>query len=192
MAVADVHVDVLHVLSATADEAVKSELPKLSPLTVTDSAPLAAMFTPPYETTGPSNVKPSACVPPTAPTVTSTAVDRGGGNTLLRQPTDVWELHITVEHTADDIVLLTVKSTFPKLSPVTVTDIPPLSPRFETLYDTAGPSKLIPDTMVPPTAPTVTTSSPKEDPVAAALLHCTLVPLDQLAVVQSTPDSTAV
>ena len=84
-----VHVDVEQAPSATADVAVRSELPKLKPLTVTDSAPLAAIFMPAYDTTGPSNVKPNPCVPATAPTVTCTAFEAIAPKLPVRQPTEV-------------------------------------------------------------------------------------------------------
>jgi hypothetical protein len=87
--VADVHIDVPQAPSATAEVAVKSALPKLSPLTVTDSAPECTRFMPAYDTTGPSNVKPCTCVPATAPKVICTASDEMLLKLPTRQPTDV-------------------------------------------------------------------------------------------------------
>ena len=55
-AVLDVHADVLHAPSASAELAVKSKPPKLSPITVTDDPPLGAEFSNPYDNTAASNV----------------------------------------------------------------------------------------------------------------------------------------
>jgi hypothetical protein len=96
-------------------------------------------------------------------------------------------------HSAADVTPLTVKSTLPKLSPVTVTDIAAVSATFSLLYDTTGPSKLIKDSPVPATALTVSMACPEEtDASDAAVMHCTLVLLDQLAVPHNPPGSSAV
>jgi hypothetical protein len=57
-AVLDVHADVLHAPYASAELAVKSKPPKLSPITVTDDPPLGAEFSNPYDNTAASNVMP--------------------------------------------------------------------------------------------------------------------------------------
>jgi hypothetical protein len=106
--VTDVHIDVEQAPSATADVAVKSKLPKLKPLTVTDSAPLAAMFMPAYDTTGPSNVNDGSAVPATAPTVTCTT-DACESNPDARHPADVAEVHAAVLQAACAKVSVAVK-----------------------------------------------------------------------------------
>ena len=69
-AVLDVHADVLHAPSASAELAVKSKPPKLSPITVADDPPLGAEFSNPYDNVGASNVSLPNLVPANEPSVT--------------------------------------------------------------------------------------------------------------------------
>jgi hypothetical protein len=63
---------VLHIPPASTAVWVKSKLPKLSPLTVTELPPLAALFSITVLITGPSKENRLSPVPATAPTVTGT------------------------------------------------------------------------------------------------------------------------
>jgi len=66
----DVHADVLHAPYASAELAVKSKPPKLSPITVTDDPPLGAEFSNPYDNVGASKESLPNLVPANEPTVT--------------------------------------------------------------------------------------------------------------------------
>ena len=69
-AVLDVHADVLHAPSASAELAVKSKPPKLSPITVTDDPPLGAEFSNPNDNVGASKESLPNLVPANEPSVT--------------------------------------------------------------------------------------------------------------------------
>jgi hypothetical protein len=107
--VADVHDDVVHAPCESAADAVKSELPKLRPVTVTESVPLKGRLVPANDTTGPSKLKISSAVPATAPTVTC---KKGKADWMLalRHSTDVPEVHAAVLQEACPKTVLDVKS----------------------------------------------------------------------------------
>jgi hypothetical protein len=77
--------------------------------------------TPGYEATGASKEKPAACVPNTAPIVTTNICVR---DVMLadRHRAVVTEVHIDVEQASCAIMEVTVKFDVPNLRPVTVTD----------------------------------------------------------------------
>jgi hypothetical protein len=61
--VGDAHVVVKHMPSDTATVAVRSDLPKLKPKTVSELPPLRAPFISKYDSAGASKLYPSICVP---------------------------------------------------------------------------------------------------------------------------------
>ena len=77
-----------------------------------------------------------------------------------KHSTDVDDVHEAVEHTPPARLTLELCSSTPKLSPVTVTEAPPLCGAFNRPYDTTGASKLSTGCPVPATAPTVTAEYP--------------------------------
>jgi hypothetical protein len=154
--VAEFHDDVRHNSADSFADPVNSMLPKAKPVTVTDAPPLCGAFSSPYDDTGASKLYPSTWVPATAPTVNA-EVDtlRCIKSTLDVHATDVDELHADVKHTPSERLELAVNSLLPKLSPVTVTDAPPLCGAFSSPYDDTGASNVNPRSCVPAIAPTV-------------------------------------
>jgi hypothetical protein len=78
--------------------AVKSLFPKLSPVTVTDPAPLRGAFSRPYDATGASKEKTADPVPATAPTVTFVMM-LAPAFSLAMHDTAVLDDHIAVPQT---------------------------------------------------------------------------------------------
>ena len=99
-AVLDVHADVLHAPSASAELAVKSKPPKLSPITVTDDPPLGAEFSNPYDNTAASKDSSPRHVPTNIATVSSRFAFRGpptaGEMGVTRQLTVVADVQLVV------------------------------------------------------------------------------------------------
>ena len=71
--------------------------------------------------------------------------------------TDELDVHDAVAQAAAERTVLVVKSLLPKLSPLTVTEDPPLRAVLSMSLDENGASKLNFPPHVPATAPTVTT-----------------------------------
>jgi hypothetical protein len=179
--VVEVHMLVLHAASATIADIVRSFEPKLSPLTVTDSPPLFAAFTTEYDTTAASNENTDCSVPIPAPTVTPTSL-LAVCMLLDKHTTDVPDVHPPVWHARMPSRTLAVKSTLPRLSPLTVIDPPPLvAPFTYTIDDVTGASYDSRSSPVPATPLTVTLTCALS---SAALLpwHATLVALVQPVV----------
>ena len=154
--VVDVHMLVLHAASATIADIVRSFEPKLSPLTVTESPPLLAAFAIEYDTIAASKENTDCSVPIVAPTVTCTSLP-AVCMLLGRQITDVPDVHPPVWHARSPSRTLAVKSTSPRLSPLTVIDPPPLvAPFAYTIDDATGASYDSSSSPVPAAALTVT------------------------------------
>jgi len=79
---------------------------------------------------------------------------------LLRHERVVAEVHDVVSHAAISSALVAVCSPAPKLSPATVTELPPLGEEFRTREDAAAASKLKTGADVPAMPPTLTADSP--------------------------------
>ena len=143
MLVPEVHVVVPQMSSTTAlAVGVKLYEPKLRPMTVTDMPP----DRPPFAgttvlTAGPSKLYTDSPVPATAPTVTLNvpSCPRALPNTQL---TLVDELQDAVLHPPAATSPDAVSSTLPKLSPLTVTELPPLNGEFTIAMHTTGASKV--------------------------------------------------
>jgi hypothetical protein len=112
----------------------------LRPRRVIDAPPLRGEFVNIAETTGPSNVYPTVCVPTTAPTVVV--------NTLW-SVASAPEWHLTLEELSHCVVtqlpserdMVKLKSKSPKLSPVATNCAPPDEGAFKSAKDTIGASK---------------------------------------------------
>jgi len=70
--VAELQLDVRHTAPESTAVCVNSFGAKSRPVTVTDAYPLSGVFSSPYDTTAPSKLKPTNCVPATLATVTTT------------------------------------------------------------------------------------------------------------------------
>jgi hypothetical protein len=134
--------------------AVKSTLPKLNPVTVTDKPPLHAKLDKLKDTAGASKLTRSTPVPAIAPTV-MLSMSSDAANTVVHRTLVLLD-QLAVLHAPPESTDVCDKSVLPKLSPLTVTELPPLAAPFSAARDTAGPSneKLL--CPVPATAPTVT------------------------------------
>ena len=95
---------------------------------------------------------------------------------LDKQLNTVADVHNDVTHNASDSAVLTVCSPTPKLSPQTVTELPPLTAEFNSPYDTTAASKLKTGADVPATPPTLTADIPNI--VIIELLTHTIVVAD--------------
>ena len=84
---------------------------------------------------------------------------------LLKQEIVVAEVHDDVSHTAISSALVAVSSPAPKLSPATVTELPPLGEEFRRREDAAAASKVRTGTDVPAMPPTLTVDSPNIVPI---------------------------
>jgi hypothetical protein len=104
---------------------------------------------------GPSKENRSITVPATAPTVTSAEIGYVLPEPPERQAMLVEELHDEVLHSPGPMATLEVCSPTPKLSPLTVTDPPPLNGAFSSIPDATALSKLNTNSPVPAIAPTV-------------------------------------
>jgi hypothetical protein len=172
--VAEVHDDVAHAPSESATLALVSKTPKPRPVTVTELPPLKALFNSPYEPTAASKLYTALAVPAMPPTLTADmpyivlAV-------LLTHTSVVPELQDDVPHIADSMTAVTLRSTEPKLSPLTVTELPPLEAPFCTQLDPTAASKLYAALAVPATLPTLTADMPYIL-VAVLLRHASAVP----------------
>ena len=170
---------------------VTSLTPKSSPTTVTDAPPLAGVFhiRRQLDATGESKLYPSTSVPATPPTLT---VDTNTSVTTARdkQPKLVADVQDDVLQTASDSAALALSSETPKSSPITVTELPPLTAEFRSPYDTTAASKLYPSTSVPATPPTLTVDT-NTFVTAARDKQPKLVADDQDDVLQTASDSAA-
>ena len=124
--VADVHADVLHAPSESNTLALGSHTPKLSPVTVTELPPLEAELSCPYDATAASKLYTALAVPATPPTLTADT-PYVVLTPLLKHPSVVADVHLDVLHTTISSAPVALRSTEPKLSPTTVTELPPLT-----------------------------------------------------------------
>jgi hypothetical protein len=155
----ELHVAVAHTPSASWTVPVGSACPKPSPITATHPPPVIGAFAAALPsallTTGGSKLYAALAVPTRPPTLTadmpyiSIAV-------RLRHTSVVAELHDDVLQTTISSALVPLRSTEPKLSPLTVTELPPLQAPFRTQPDPTAASKLYPSNCVPVGPPTVT------------------------------------
>jgi hypothetical protein len=119
--------------------AVKSELPKLSPDTVTDDNPVETLLRLICDTTGPSKVYVPIPVPAMAPTVT-TSIERPARSGVALHITLELELHAAVWHSPVPTAAEDVYWEVPKLRPTTVTDVSPVSTELICPTDATGAS----------------------------------------------------
>ena len=157
--VADVHADVLHTTISSAPVALRSTEPKLSPTTVTELPPLTAEFCSQPDPTAASKLYPTTCVPTTPPTLTLD-VCAAAVAALDAHPKLVADVHVDVLHAPSDSDTLALVSHTPKLSPATVTELPPLEAELSCPYDATAASKLYTALAVPATPPTLTADTP--------------------------------
>jgi hypothetical protein len=123
----ELHAAVLHNARPNDSDIVKSIVPKLRPVTVTEGWPDDGKFlvdTPMYETVGASKVRMALSVPATAATVT-TLLAIVEVEALDMQATEVLLDQDAVEHRASASCTVAVVATLPKLKPITVTEAPP-------------------------------------------------------------------
>ena len=157
--VADVHVDVLHAPSESDTLALVSHTPKLSPATVTELPPLEAELSCPYDATAASKLYTALAVPATPPTLTADT-PYVVLTPLLKHPSVVADVHVDVLHTAISSAPVALRSTEPKLSPVTVNQLPPLTAALRNHPDPTAASKLYTALAVPATPATLTADTP--------------------------------
>jgi hypothetical protein len=100
--------------------AVRSDLPKFSPVTVTDAPPVCGMFINTEERIGASNEKPGVLVPATAVTVTAVCSANEAELNATHWST-VEDAHVVVMQLTESWLILGVKLDKPKLSPLTLT-----------------------------------------------------------------------
>ena len=114
---------------------------KLRPATVTEPKPECGLFALTNETAGASKEKMEKPVPTDAPTVRSTVL---GSKTavLVKQATELEELHNDVKHNADETEDVAVYSTYRKFNPETVTEKSPVCGPFRQISETTGASKV--------------------------------------------------
>ena len=136
-----------------------SHTPKLSPTTLTELPPLTAEFSSPYDATAASKLYAALAVPATPPTLTADT-PYIVLTELLRHASAVAELHDDVPHTAISSAPVALRSTELKLSPHTVTMLPPLNAPFRTHPDPTAASKLYTALAVPAMPPTLTAEMP--------------------------------
>ena len=164
-------------------------MPKLSPLTLTELPPLTALFSSPYDATAPSKLYPSTCVPAYEPTLTLTEFTSVTA-APDKHPTLVADVHDDVLHTPSDSEPLKLTSRAPKLSPLTLTELPPLTALFRKSAETTAASKLYELSSLPTTAPVVIVIV-RIAAAAASVRHCTLVAELQDPVVHTAPETIA-
>jgi hypothetical protein len=131
--VAEDHEAVVHAAAERMLLTVKSLLPKLRPLTVTDDLPLNAAFSESFDATGASKVYVPTHVPATAPTVTPAwriGCKPSGTDAPPKQLTDVEDDQEDVEQAWSSKIDVEVRDAAPKLRPVTVTEACPLGGAF--------------------------------------------------------------
>lgn len=133
---------------------VRSVLPKLSPVTVTDAMPVCGTLIRALETTAPSKVMPVfTLVPAIAATVSRTGSSICGAADV--QCTVVEDVQADVRQCMLNTCTEVVKSAPPKCRPLTVTAVAPLPGTFKNATEARGASyvnRLVP---VPATAPIV-------------------------------------
>ena len=151
-----------------------SETPKLSPVTVTELPPLTALFNSPYEATAASKLSDDALAVPTMlPTLTADTPQTVLA-ALPRHASAVAEIHDDLSHTTVSKTAVPLRSTEPKLSPLTVTELPPLNGPFCTHADPTAASKLYAVLVVPARPPTLTADMPYIA-IAVRLRHTSVV-----------------
>jgi len=159
--VAELQDPVVHIAPESIALDVMSYTPKLRPVTVTEDSPLSAPFENPRDTAGASNDITPSPVPAAPTTVTRTVRESPTDDqpAVLKQDTVVALDQADVSHPLSASAELTVRSTEPKSSPATVTELRPLVAEFSPARDPTGASNENTDEPVPATAPTVTASS---------------------------------
>ena len=136
-----------------------SKTPKLSPVTVTELPPLTALFNSPYEATAASKLSDALAVPTMLPTLTADTPQTVLA-ALPRHASAVAEIHDDLSHTTVSKTAVPLRSTEPKLSPLTVTELPPLNGPFCSHADPTAASKLYAALAVPARPPTLTADMP--------------------------------
>jgi hypothetical protein len=160
------------------------------PLTLRETPPLVPTFNiPEYDTTAASKLNPDTCDPTTMPTLTATVAP---SYTVLahRHAADVVDVHMLVLQAASATIAEIVRSFEPKLSPLTLTELPPLTAPFRKSAETTAASKLYELSSLPTTAPVVIVIV-RIAAAAASVRHCTLVAELQDPVVHIAPETIA-
>ena len=139
--VTEVHAVVAQTTVVIHTVCVGSEKAKLSPETVTKLPPLATPFNLPYDTMAASNDHVDPSVPAIAATVTCVcALEYAAGRAVERQDTLVELDQEAVEQVPAVKAVVAEKSAFPKLRPLTVTELAPLEIAFNKTDDATGES----------------------------------------------------
>ncbi len=149
----------MHTAISSPPVALRSTEPKLSPVTVNELPPLTAAFRSHPDPTAASKLYPSTCVPAAPPTVTLDVCTPVAA-ALDKHPKLVADVHADVMHTPSESDTLPLVSHPPKLSPTTLTELPPLTAAFSCPYDATAASKLYTALAVPATPPTLTADTP--------------------------------
>jgi hypothetical protein len=129
---------------ATSTEIVELPAPKLRPKTVREDWPLKATLRCPELASGASKVIIFCAVPNIRPTVTTADGNKAATLLLPTQATEVLDDHDMVPQTSSDKRPVAVASNDVKLSPITVTDDPPLGAEFSNPYDNTAASNVMP------------------------------------------------
>ena len=154
------------------------------PLTLRETPPLVPTFNiPEYDTTAASKLNPDTCDPTTMSTLTATVAP---SYTVLahRHAADVVDVHMLVLHAASATIADIVRSFEPKLSPLTVTESPPLLAAFAIEYDTIAASNVTMYSPVP-TVPLTVTLAIGSDAATGPARHTTAVPDVHVLVVHT-------
>lgn len=153
--VADVQADVMQLAADSDSVDVNSYVAKLSPVTVTHEPPELAPFRKVLDATGASKLIPETNVPATAATVREMGIKSEVVFEPPKQLTPVAEDHAAVTQAEALVCILAVKSSLPKLSPLTVTDEDPLDGTLRNPCEPTGASNVKDNPPVPAIAPTV-------------------------------------
>ena len=137
--VADVQDVVLQATISSALVAVCSPTPKLSPTTVTELPPLTAELAVAPDATAASKLKTGLDVPATPPTLTADSPNSVLIE-LLKHERVVADVHDDVPQATISSANVAVSSSTPKLSPATVTELPPLTSLFRVEEDETAES----------------------------------------------------
>jgi len=143
---------------------VGSPIAKFNPKTLTELRPQVAPFLNTWDTRTASKLKIGIDVPAAPPTLTADSP-----NIVLIEPL---RQEIVVAEVQDDVLqatissaLVAVSSPTPKLSPTTVTELPPLTAALRAAPEATAASKLKTGADVPAIPPTLTADSPNIVPI---------------------------
>ena len=149
----------MHAAISSAPVALRSTDPKLSPVTVNELPPLTAELRNHPDPTAASKLYTALAVPATPPTLTADTPYIVLAE-LAEHASVVADVHDDVMHTAISSAPVALRSTEPKLSPVTVNQLPPLTAALRNHPDPTAASKLYTALAVPATPPTLTADTP--------------------------------